>query len=280
MKFDVVVGNPPYDGSLHLKILKKTMEQINETGEVVWLAPARWLQDPLAKYKKNSAYYKYENLISKHLLSFNIINASVSNKMFSIGNFGDLAVYHLTTKKSNFDYDSISREYLGDAFSIIDKILKFNCDVIANHIQKGFEGICVKVAEVRGFGSGKNFDIVSLVHNEPYINGIGYIDKKFKKKDVKSQNVDSELFLSVKTIDEGRNFIKSTRTNFFHFLNKNMKMDQNVPLRFLPYMGNVINPRTGKLGYESEWTDDDFVLYFNITPEEQEIIKKTIEKYS
>lgn len=278
MKFDVIVGNPPYDGSLHLKILKKTMEQINETGEVVWLAPARWLQDPLAKYKKNSAYYKYENLISKHLLSFNIINASVSNKMFSIGNFGDLAVYHLTTKKSNFDYDRISREYLGDAFSIIDKILKFNCDVIANHIQKGFEGICVKVAEVRGFGSGKNFDIVSLVHNEPYINGIGYIDKKFKKKDVKSQNVDSELFLSVKTVDEGRNFIKSTRTNFFHFLNKNMKMDQNVPLRFLPYMGNVINPRTSKLGYESDWTDEDFYKYFNLTDDEIKLIEDTIKE--
>ena len=44
-------------------------------------------------------------------------------------------------------------------------------------------------------------------------------------------------------------------------------------------MGDAINPRTGKKGYESEWTDDDFVRYFNITPEEYNIINKTMEKY-
>ena len=41
----------------------------------------------------------------------------------------------------------------------------------------------------------------------------------------------------------------------------------------LPFMGNAINPRTGKKGYESEWTDDDFVRYFNINEDEQKIIE-------
>jgi hypothetical protein len=44
-------------------------------------------------------------------------------------------------------------------------------------------------------------------------------------------------------------------------------------------MGDCINPRTGLKGYESEWTDEDFYTYFNITKEEQELIEKTMEKY-
>ena len=49
--------------------------------------------------------------------------------------------------------------------------------------------------------------------------------------------------------------------------------------KYFPWMGDAINPRTGKKGYESEWTDDDFVSYFNITPDEYNIINKYIEKY-
>ena len=62
MKFDVAIMNPPYDGNLHLKILEKV---IPIADKVVNISPARWLQDPLAKYKKNSDYNKFENSISK-----------------------------------------------------------------------------------------------------------------------------------------------------------------------------------------------------------------------
>ena len=44
-------------------------------------------------------------------------------------------------------------------------------------------------------------------------------------------------------------------------------------------MGDCTNPRTGKKGYESDWTDEDFYDYFNITEEEQEEIIKVMEPY-
>ena len=51
MNFDHIIMNPPYDKNLHLKILQ---EAIKHSDDVVNLSPIRWLQDPLAEYKKNS----------------------------------------------------------------------------------------------------------------------------------------------------------------------------------------------------------------------------------
>jgi REP element-mobilizing transposase RayT len=42
-------------------------------------------------------------------------------------------------------------------------------------------------------------------------------------------------------------------------------------------MGNAKHPRTGKIGYKTEWTDNDFYEFFNITEEEQNTIKEYID---
>ena len=59
MHFDKIIMNPPYDWSLHLKILN---EAIKYGTEVVNLSPIRWLQDPLAEYKQGSDWKKFENI--------------------------------------------------------------------------------------------------------------------------------------------------------------------------------------------------------------------------
>ena len=44
--------NPPYDRSMHLKFLEKTIEIADN---VVSIQPTRWIVDPNAKFNKNSA---------------------------------------------------------------------------------------------------------------------------------------------------------------------------------------------------------------------------------
>ena len=52
MTYDFILMNPPYDKNLHLKIVEQSIPMLTDDGILVNLSPVRWLQDPLAKYKK------------------------------------------------------------------------------------------------------------------------------------------------------------------------------------------------------------------------------------
>src|SRR5574344_988117 len=126
-KFDVAIMNPPYDKNLHLKILEAVIPVANK---FVNISPVRWLQDPLAKYKKNSDYNKFEESISKKIESLDVIDARLGNNLFQIANFGALGIYRIGN--GGYDYESVAKDYLGDAYSICNKALQCN-DKISNH---------------------------------------------------------------------------------------------------------------------------------------------------
>ena len=251
MKFDCCIMNPPYDGSLHLKILSEVLKHVDR---VVNISPVRWLQDPLAKYKKSSDYVKFEKTISSRIAHLEVCDCKASQMMFDISQFGDLGIYVLD-RVGGYDYTLPSKDRLGKAYLIQERVLQHK-DVIADHLQKGIHGLSVKVSDIRGFGGGKNFDIVSKIHSVPYSTSEEYRRAKFRKKDVNNdKDIDTELFLPVKSMTDGTNFVESTRTKFFYFLVRCWKLDQNIPLKFLPYMGDYSRP----------WTDKRFCEFFNIT---------------
>ena len=105
MKFDHIIMNPPYCKNLHLKILN---EAIKYSDDIVNLSPIRWLQDPLAEYKKNSDWKKFEN-IRNHIESVAVINAKDATVLFSAGFIMNLGIYHITDKGGwdGFDRNSI-----------------------------------------------------------------------------------------------------------------------------------------------------------------------------
>ena len=88
-----IIMNPPYDGSLHLKILNNVIKTFSEA-KIVNLSPIRWLEDPLAEYKKNSDYKKFEN-IRKHIEDIEKLESFLTNKLFNIS-FLDLGIYTIT----------------------------------------------------------------------------------------------------------------------------------------------------------------------------------------
>ena len=103
MKFDHIIMNPPYCRNLHLKILN---EAINHSDDIVNLSPIRWLQDPLAEYKRNSDFKKFEN-VRKHIESIEIISAKdacdVFGALFNIRLNTDLGIYHVCNSEKHYD---------------------------------------------------------------------------------------------------------------------------------------------------------------------------------
>ena len=86
--------NPPYDKNLHLKILREAMKH---SDDIVNLSPIRWLQDPLAEYKKNSDWFKFQD-IREHIESLDIVSMNEAIKQFNTDIPTDLGIYHTTRR--------------------------------------------------------------------------------------------------------------------------------------------------------------------------------------
>ena len=288
MKFDCIIMNPPYQRNLHLKILAEAIKHLKDEKSVcVNLSPIRWLQDPLAKYKKNSDYNKFEESICKHIKSIKQITNIEMNDLFNTFCHDDLGLYVLA-QDGGFNYDTV-RSYRGfDPIIFYKKIIeKCNTNIddksikYKNRTSENFVGLltiggynkdglptamCVRAGKYGPFCNGKC--------NSKTIKEI-----RASNTNTKWGDVDNWPVVCFSTSDESVNFFNACQTKAYRFFVYAFTTDQNIPLKFLPFLGDAINPRTGLKGYQGEWTDDDLALYFGITPEEQKVIKETMDKY-
>ena len=107
----------------------------------------------------------------------------------------------------------------------------------------------------RAIGMGEAYGAVSNDANAVYWNPAGL--NQLESKEVSFMHA---VWL------EAINYENSTKTLFFRYLFQTMKLDQHTPFKFLPYMQD----------YSQPWTDERFYKYFNITKEEQNIIKENM----
>ena len=254
----------------------------DDESKVVNLSPVRWLQDPLAKYKKNSDLKRFEESVAKHIESLDIIDKGISGDAFNIGINSDLGIYKCNSK-GGWNYESICWNYNNTNFSFFEKLISISKtvgslkNIASTDISKG---IAVPFNIFGGGSGGRTFngEYVSkiLATNEEKNNFLygrkkqdGWNSKRFFIGAVFNTLVEAQNF---------KNFITSALMRCFGIVTiKNMHIDNSWA--FVPNLYNAINPRTGKKGYTGEWTDDDLYKFFNITPDEQKIIESTMEKY-
>ena len=99
MKFNFILMNPPYSSNLHISILDVARNNFDNV--CVNLSPVRWIQDPLAEYKKGTDWKKFSG-VRGQISELDVIQAVNANDHFDIGGAVDLGIYKLT-KKGGFD---------------------------------------------------------------------------------------------------------------------------------------------------------------------------------
>ena len=251
MKFDLMVGNPPYEKNLHLKILDNLLPYAKE---IVWISPVRWLQDPLAKYKKGTDLLKYKDTILTKLKEAEVVKAKDAVKLFDNYDFdNDLAVYHLDTE-STVLFDT---RKLYDNVWFLDKVVERTVN---------------EIDSVYDHWLDKN----KLDLNRPFVRMTALIGSRSHKhklfpkqhETVFAKNAKKVGGLNFNTQEEAENFFQYMQTDFIKFLGITIKRDVNVPLAYIPYMSD----------YTHSWTDEDLFKLFDITEEEQKIIHDTVKE--
>ena len=273
MKFDHIIMNPPYLRNLHLKILN---EAIQHSDDVVNLSPIRWLQDPLAEYKRNSDFKRFTE-IRGHIESIEVIPMVEATRLFNGAAFSmDIGIYHITKKGG---WSSCFSN------SIVNKVIKHTSktvyDVMSENEDEGWRVRIKKLMPIpsnRPNGTALEYTKTYLCHQSldwVYKDGFNKEGIHWSENKLagaggpKSYTKYDKLPYSIKfsSEDEAYSFQAYTKTKFFKYIYSTMKINQNVPLKFLPFMHDYTHP----------WTDDDLYQYFELTDDEIAIIEDEIK---
>lgn len=202
--------NPPYEKSLHLKVLEQIIPNCEK---VINISPCRWLEDPLAQYKKNSDYCKFEESVAKKIEDIDIINSSESNNAFNIEH-SDLAIYVLG--KGGYNYKKLSQ-----MDSITSKIFN-KCN--------GNKTI-MDISTVEGY-RGKHDGIFGMItsHRNDYDK---FISEKYDMFTTYRETHGNKLIF-FKTETECKNCFTYLTSKLMRYYSLQIKKNQRNPWQFVP----------------------------------------------
>jgi len=275
-KFDVIVGNPPYLKNFHLKMLRRSYNCLNDTGCLVFIHPARWIQDPLGPLKKNSDFNKMKDIPFQ---DFKIISFDRASEIFGVRFFTDLSITTINKATSPINLTDIAFDLKfgkddNDIYkNIFKKVLEYSPSFVNSHITKNeLQRYSVILREIIGNPLCKKYDLISTNHNHTYSNGMCPNNKTFlenRRVDAIAQPKTVSYNIQFDTYEEAENFRLSTFTDVYKFFVSIVLTDQHPKFAYYPFM----------LDYSKPWDNERFCKHFHITTEELEFIKDRIKPY-
>ena len=259
MKFDHIIMNPPYCRNLHLKILN---EAINHSDDIVNLSPIRWLQDPLAEYKRNSDFKKFKE-IRERIENIEVISAKDACAVFGALFNTDLGIYHIT-KLGGFDRAKV--------INVNMRLVKMSANCHFPNLKPYCESdtrAFVTVRTITNLHRSTAYDIVShnngIFINGKTLDGKYWRDALYKTRTCNDSRVPTGIYFN--TVDEAKNFIDWSNTKTIKYFVKLLIVDQHIYTQFLPFMHDYTHP----------WTDEDLYKYFELTDDEIKLIESEIK---
>lgn len=253
MKFDYIIMNPPYSRNLHLKILAEAIKHLKDENSVcVNLSPDSWITNPFKMFEKEKEKREAPAKIGKYIISHESISQEDFNSSFGTNNFFGVGIAAIGTKETGFDCSKWN-----STNSLLLKIL-----------EKTYKMSSLRSKFSRRVNDAKFVPVRRRTH------------KTYNYCEIDSNDIDAKDGILFNTEIEALNFKKSIiDTWLYQWLDKSEWTGSENSAN-APWLGDCINPRTGKKGYEGEWTDDDLYKLFNLTKDEIKIIENAMKKYA
>lgn len=251
-KFDVIIGNPPYEGKyypLYLSILK-TIKDFAKN--IIWICPTKWT-DCLKENVNFKDAIENMNPIFNQYIRLN--NNVFENAIFD----GDIAIYVFGAKKDNLydlKWDNHRNKTL--AKSIFEKLSTFNLH-LSDFCHKDYnKKFYVRGTRVRGnYGS---WDWTTMFGTDQMTD--------FSKKNISW----SDNFWNFDTINECKNFIDFCNSDIIMYslyLVKYGKNNNQGELGNMPWFDD----------YTKQWSEKEIAKKLKLTKEEVDYIHQEMKNF-
>ena len=265
-KFDIVIGNPPYNDMIDMDFVQKSYEIGNK---ILFVHPALWLLDEKNKQQK---FMNTKFKIREHLESVVLFNG---NGIFNINLFIPCSITYINKNyvgkiKVDNKVDDVYYE-----FNTIFDINKYSSDVYVS-IKNKVKPIADTDNIWKYKNTNGNYYINVAQHRGNHTKGGKKLYKDdfytiVTKDDEPTKEHTKHLWFGFNTKKEADNFLIYLKTNFVRFCLSIYKNNSQVcrgELEIVPY-----------LDFTQEWTDEKLYKEFNLTEEEINFINTHIPKY-
>lgn len=273
-KFDLIVGNPPYNNGLDLKIHKVFEEGVAENGKIIFVHPCGFLLSHRESAKKNGVNgVDLSKMESVHLLW--------ANNIFNIGLFVPVCISIWAKGKTTDKVHVVDEAFTKTIYDVkFDRIHIYGKDYwnFKEWLTKNVEYSDNIPSHSEKIASKKFAFVFSVVRGHP--NNDDFFTVLPKEVDVINNNCvgigyditnDSNKFLfSFRTSTERNNFIGFLKTKAVRFILSLIKVHQNISgdLNQIPWMD-----------FTRSYSDKDLRQMWNIDDKLWEFIDKHIPDY-